>query len=81
MRIYVGNLHHNVSEAQVKGLFNNFGRVRSVTIVMDRHSGRSREFGYVEMENRQEGLNAMEALSNQNFMGHYLDVKEIPPQP
>lgn len=78
MKIYIGNLDTHVSEAQIKELFNAFGEVGSVQIIMNRSTGRSREFGYVKMDNREEGLNAIRALSNQNFMNQYLDVKEIP---
>ena len=78
MKIYIGNLNMHVSEAQIKELFNRFGEVRSVQIIMNRGTGRSREFGYVKMDNREEGHNAIRALSNQNFMNRYLDVKEIP---
>ena len=78
MKIYIGNLHRNVSEAQIEELFKEFGEVSSVQIVMDRGNGRSREFGYVRMANRADGISAIAQLSSRNFMNRCLDVKEIP---
>ncbi len=50
-RIYVGNLSWGTTEDSLKGLFSQFGKVDSASIITDRQTGRSRGFGFVEMEN------------------------------
>ena len=63
MNIYVGNLAPNVSEEDLKQLFESFGRIESVSIVKDKYSGQSRGFGFVEMETEEAAKNAIEKLA------------------
>lgn len=81
MNIYVGNLHSNASEAQIRDLFKEYGKVLSVKIIMDMETGQSKGFGFVEMDDRVDGLRAVKHLHNQNFMNMYLDVSEANPRP
>ena len=63
MNIYVGNLSYGMSEAELRDAFGAFGEVSSVKILMDRETGRSRGFGFVEMPNPNE---AQAAISQRN---------------
>ena len=76
MNIYIGNLHCNTSEAEVTRLFEKFGAVYSVKIVMDKDSGQSQGFGFVEMDDQAAAQNAMQSLNNINYMNQYLEVSE-----
>ncbi|WP_329903792.1 RNA-binding protein [Porphyromonas pogonae] len=76
MNIYVGNLNYRVREDDLKGLMEQFGTVLSARVVTDRESGRSRGFGFVEMENDDDAQRAIEQLLDQEFMGRKLIIKE-----
>jgi len=56
MNIYVGNLHFNVNEDELRKAFEEYGEVSSVKIISDKYSGRSKGFGFVEMQNDKEAL-------------------------
>lgn len=77
MNIYIGNLHHNASAAQIKDLFKEFGKVSAV-VVMD-EGGQSKGYAMVQMNDRNEGLAAIRKLHMQNFMNQYLEVSESAP--
>jgi cold-inducible RNA-binding protein len=70
-KLYVGNLSFSATEDSVRALFSQYGEVVSVKIITDSMSGRSRGFGFVEMENADE---AIAALNNQQFEGRSLSV-------
>ena len=71
-RIYVGNLSFGTEEEGLKGAFQKFGEVGSVSIIVDRDTGRSKGFAFVEMPDDE---NAMEAIKNLN--GSVLDGRKI----
>lgn len=75
MNIFVGNLSFDAREADVKKLFEGFGSVASVAIVMDKKGRDSRGFGFVEMPDDQQALAAITALNSQEFMGRPLNVE------
>ncbi len=79
-RLYVGNLSYNTTEDALKGLFAQHGAVESVSILMDKFSGRSRGFGFVEMTNDEEAKVAVEKLTGTNLDGRDLVVNEARPQ-
>jgi len=81
MNIHIGNLHSNVSEAQLRELFKEYGKVNSVKIIMDMETGQSKGFGFVEMDERTDGIRAVNKLHNLNFMNMYLEVSEANPRP
>ena len=62
IKIYVGNLSFSTNEDELKGLFESYGAVESAKIISDQFTGRSRGFGFIEMENREEGLKAIQEL-------------------
>ena len=59
MNIYIGNLHYNVNEEELKEIFKEYGEVMSVTIITDKYTGRSKGFGFIEMLNDEEASKAI----------------------
>lgn len=78
--LYVGNLPHSTTEAQLRTAFEAHGAVEKVTIVMDRDTGRSRGFGFVEMTNASEADKAITALNGTDFGGRTLTINEAKPK-
>jgi len=78
--IYVGNLSFNSTEDEVRTLFEEFGNVQRVNIVMDRETGRPRGFGFVEMSDEAEGQNAIEKLDGIELGGRTLRINEAKPR-
>jgi len=76
MNIYVGNISFNAAENNLRDLFEEFGEVVSVKLIIDHNSGRSKGFGFVEMENNEDGLKAIESLNGSEFMERNLIVKQ-----
>ena len=60
MKLYIGNLPFNVTESELQDLFKEFGEVVDASLVMDRYTGKSRGFAFVEMDSRSSGQQAME---------------------
>lgn len=79
-KLYVGNLSFGASEEALKNLFLEAGSVKSVKIVVDTYSGRSRGFGFVEMASKEEGERAISLLNGKTFMERTLIVNEARPQ-
>ena len=73
--MYVGNLSFDSTEADVRGLFEEFGNVQSVTLITDRETGRPRGFGFVEMDDA-DANQAMEKLNGAEFQGRNLNINE-----
>jgi RNA recognition motif-containing protein len=80
MNIYVGNMNFNLGNEDLFNLFAQFGQVTSAKIIMDRESGRSKGFGFVEMENDEEALKAIASLNESDVQGRKLIVNEARPQ-
>ena len=80
MKLYVGNMSFDPSETEVRKAFEAHGQVDSVTIIMDRDTGRPKGFGFVEMSNDAEAKKAIEALNGKDFMGRTLNVNEARPR-
>ncbi|MEN3026147.1 MAG: RNA-binding protein [Chlorobiota bacterium] len=80
MNIYVGNLPYSVDEQQLRSWFEEYGTVERATVVIDRFTGRSRGFGFVEMPNEQEARRAIEALNGSEFEGRTLVVNPARPR-
>lgn len=74
MNIYVSNLSFNTNDAELNDLFSQFGEVSSAKVIMDRESGRSRGFGFVEMSSEDEGKAAMAGLNNKEVEGRAMSV-------
>lgn len=80
MNIYVGNLSYGMSEEELRQAFSAHGEVSSVKILMDRETGRSRGFGFVEMPNQSEGEAAVADLNGKDVGGRSLRVNEARPR-
>jgi cold-inducible RNA-binding protein len=78
--IYVGNLTFDATEDQVRSLFEAYGPVEKVSIITDRDSGQPRGFAFVEMNDDESALKAMEALNGTNLGGRNLTVNEARPK-
>jgi RNA recognition motif-containing protein len=76
MRLYVGNLHFQVTDEELRSAFSAYGRVTSATVVIDRDTGRSRGFGFVEMPNRAEAEAAIRGLHGSRLRDRVLTVNE-----
>ena len=80
MNIYVGNLSYGMSEDELRDAFGAFGEVSSVKILMDRETGRSRGFGFVEMPNQSEAETAITQLNGKDVGGRALRINEARPR-
>jgi RNA recognition motif-containing protein len=79
-KIYVGNFSFQMTEPELRGLFEPYGTVESASLATDRDSGRSRGFGFVSMTNDDEAEKAMAALDGKESGGRALTVNEARPQ-
>lgn len=80
MKIYVGNLSYQCSEADLKEQFAKFGEVVSVKVITDPATGRSKGFAFVEMANREGGQEAVKNLNGKEIDGRVVTVDEARPQ-
>jgi len=80
MNLYIGNLDYAVKEDHLRELFEQQGEVTSVKIIIDKLSGRSKGFGFVEMSNDEEGQNAINALNGYSFKNRNITVNEARPK-
>lgn len=79
-KLYVGNLTYSATNATLETLFAEFGEVRSAQVVMDRDTGRSKGFGFVEMGSDQAARSAIAALNGKDVDGRALTVNEARPR-
>ena len=80
MKLYVGNMSFSTTEADLKEAFSAFGTVDSVSIINDRDTGRSKGFGFVEMNNNDEAQAAMHELDGKQLGDRTLKVNEARPR-
>ena len=81
MNIYVGNLAEEVSDDDLRAVFEAFGQVESVNILRDRFSGESKGFGFVEMPSKDEAQKAIEDADGTDLKGKAIKVNEARPRP
>ena len=79
-KLYVGNLSYGTTDSDLQGMFEEFGTVQSAQVIMDRDTGRSKGFGFVEMSSDQEAQAAINALNGQDVDGRSLTVNEAKPR-
>jgi RNA recognition motif-containing protein len=79
-RLYVGNLPFSVTSEDLQRLFETYGTVRSAEVLSDRQTGRSRGFGFVEMENEADAEAAIASLDGNDHEGRRLNVNESRPR-
>ena len=80
MNIYIGNLNYRVREEDLKQVMEEYGVVDSVKIIIDRETGKSKGFAFVEMPNDSEGKKAIEELNEAEYEGRQMVVKEARPK-
>ena len=80
MNIYVGNVSFKMTDEDLREAFEAHGEVRSASIVMDRDTGRSRGFGFVEMPDNDEAEAAIKALDGEEIQGRPVRVNEARPR-
>lgn len=80
MKLYVGNLSYDLSEDDIRQAFETVGEVAEVNIIIDRMSGRSKGFGFVEMPDKDAATNAIEQLNGTELGGRALNVNEARPR-
>jgi RNA recognition motif-containing protein len=80
MNIYVSNLAFNIQDEELKNLFTPFGAVTSAKVINDRESGRSRGFGFVEMEDDNAAGEAIQQLNQSMQDGRSMSVAEARPK-
>ncbi len=79
-KLYVGNLTYQVDSSQLEQLFSQFGTVQSAQVIQDRDTGRSKGFGFVEMDSEAEAQAAIDGLHDQDHDGRRLTVNEAKPR-
>jgi RNA recognition motif-containing protein len=79
-RIYVGNLSYRTTDETLEAAFAAFGTVKSCSVLMDRETGRSRGFGFVEMEDDAQAQSAIDSLNGSELDGRRLTVNEARPR-
>lgn len=80
MNIYVGNLLFDVTEDELKELFTPFGQVTEVRLIMDKFSGKSKGFGFIEMPSKDEAQKAIDGLNGKDIKGRAMTVNEAKPK-
>ncbi len=81
MKIYVGNLSYNVTEEELRQALEAFGPVNSASIIIDKTTGQSKGFGFVEMAAEADGKAAIEGLNGKELKGRAIVVNEARPRP
>jgi cold-inducible RNA-binding protein len=76
LKLYVGKLPYRTTEQDLSDLFGQYGEVVSATVIIDRETGRSKGFGFVEMSNDQDAQSAMNQLNNSTLEGRTIVVNE-----
>jgi len=79
-KLYVGNLTYSVTSSDLEGWFAQFGTVQSAQVIQDRDTGRSKGFGFVEMDTEAEAQAAIQGLHDQEYDGRRLTVNEAKPR-
>jgi cold-inducible RNA-binding protein len=79
-KLYVGNLSYGTTDSDLQNLFGPHGTVQSAQVIMDRDTGRSKGFGFVEMDSGEQAQAAIAALNGQEVDGRALTVNEARPR-
>ena len=80
MNIYVGNLSYQLTSEELREAFEQFGEVSSATVIMDKATGRSKGFGFVEMSDQAGGEQAVKELDGVSLKGRNIRVNEARPR-
>lgn len=80
MNIYVGNLDYGITDADLRNTFSGFGEVSNANVIIDKFTGRSKGFGFIEMPNNSEALEAISSLNDSDLNGRTIKVNEAKPR-
>ena len=80
MNIYVGNLSYETTSEELKTLFAASGTVTSASVIMDKYTGQSKGFGFVEMAQKDQAQAAISALNSREHRGRAMNVNEAKPR-
>lgn len=80
MNIFISNLNYSIRDHQLQDLFSEFGEIASARVIMDRETGRSRGFGFVEMTSDSDAQNAIDTLNGKEVEGKAINVTEARPR-
>ncbi|AOS84499.1 RNA-binding protein [Chlorobaculum thiosulfatiphilum] len=80
MNIYIGNLNYDITEAELSDAFGEFGTVSKSNVIIDKFTGRSKGFGFVEMPNDAEANEAISKLNESDLKGRKIRVNEAKPR-
>ncbi len=80
-KLYVGNLSYGTTDSDLQSMFGSHGTVQSAQVIMDRDTGRSKGFGFVEMDSGEQAQAAITALNGHEVNGRALTVNEARPRP
>jgi cold-inducible RNA-binding protein len=80
-KLYIGNLPYSANDESLRTLFEGVGAVATATVIMDRETGRSRGFGFVEMDNDDEAAKAISQLNGTTMDNRQIQVSEARPRP
>lgn len=81
MNIFVGNINYKLTNEALEAIFTPYGKVNSVRIIIDKATGRSKGFGFVEMQDDEEAQQAIAALHETEVMGRKMIASEAKPSP
>lgn len=81
MKLFIAKLDYGVDSDSLQSVFEEYGSVSSCNVVMDRETGRSKGFGFVEMDNDEEATNAMNELDGSSIRGREIVVKQAEEKP
>ena len=80
-KLYVGNLSYQTTEDTVRSIFSEYGEVESANVIMDRYTGRSKGFAFVEMATEETALAAIDGLNGKSVDGREIRVEKAKPRP
>ena len=80
MNLYISNLSYNISDADLRQLFADYGEITSAKVIMDRETGRSRGFGFVELSDDELAKKAIEELTQASYDGKVINITEARPR-
>lgn len=76
MKLYIGSLQFSTTEAELNTLFSEYGEIKELSLVTDRHTGESKGFGFVEMKRNADADKAIKALNGSLFQGRNIKVNQ-----
>ena len=80
MNLYISNLSYNISDEDLRLLFADYGEITSAKVIMDRETGRSRGFGFVELSDDELAKKAIEELNQASYDGKVINITEASPR-